>query len=316
MKITQQFKNQLYNYFIKRLGAYPYRNGWLRVPVCPYCGREQKMGINLTTYRTNCFRCNEHPSPAQMVMDIENIETYTELISFLKHGDFTELEFKEEKVELPEAKPIYLPESFKLINRGESHIAKITRNYLKHRGFDINELSRQGIGYCTKGDYFGYVILPFYSNGKLTYFNARLVIGNGPRYNNPPKSVTGLGKEFLIFNEDALELYSQIYICEGVFNALTMGERAIATMGKAVSTYQINKLIKSPVKRFILLLDPDAKKQSINLALKLIDFKSVKVVYLPEGEDVNSIGKKETMRLVWRTRYQSYRQLITMKNEL
>lgn len=316
MKITQQFKTQLYNYFVKRLGAYEYRNGWLRVPVCPYCGREQKMGINLTTYRTNCFRCGEHPSPAQMVMDIETLDTYAELLTFLKHGDFSELSFTETKVELAEPKPVYLPDGFRLINQGDGHIAKIIRNYLKHRGFNIDELSKQGIGYCTKGDYFGYVILPFYSNGKLTYFNARLVIGNGPRYNNPPKSVTGLGKEFLIFNEDALGLYNQVYICEGVFNALTIGERAIATMGKAVSRYQINSLIKCPAKRFILLLDPDAKKQSIDLALKLVNFKSVKVVYLPEGKDANDIGRKEVMKLVWRTRYQIYSDLIKLKNEL
>lgn len=316
MKITQQFKTQLYNYFVKRLGAYEYRNGWLRVPVCPYCGREQKMGVNLTTYRTNCFRCGEHPSPDQMVMDIETLDTYAELLTFLKHGDFSELSFTETRVELAEPKPVYLPDRFRLINQGNGHISKIIRNYLKHRGFNIDELSKQGIGYCTKGDYFGYVILPFYSNGKLTYFNARLVIGNGPRYNNPPKSVTGLGKEFLIFNEDALELYNQVYICEGVFNALTIGERAIATMGKAVSSYQINKLIKSPVKRFILLLDPDAKKQAISLALKLVNFKSVKVVYLPEGEDANSLGRKKTMKLVYRTRYQNYLDLIKLKNEL
>lgn len=316
MKITQSFKNHLYNYFVKRLGAYPYRNGWLRVPVCPYCGREQKMGINLTTYRTNCFRCNEHPSPAQMVMDIENFETYNELINFLKHGEFTELEFKEEKVDLPDQKPVYLPEHFKIITQGTSHIAKITRSYVERRGFSPNDLAKLGVGYCTGGDYFGYLILPFYSEGSLVYFNARLVIGNGPRYNNPPKSVTGIGKEFLIYNSDALNLYNQVFICEGVFNALTMGERAIATMGKAVSRAQINKLIKSPVKRFILLLDPDAKKQAIDLALKLVNFKKVKVVYLPENEDANSLGRKKTMKIVWATRYQSYNDLIKMKNEL
>ncbi len=316
MKITQEFKNRLYTYFIKRLGAYPYRNGWLRVPICPYCGREQKMGINLTTYRTNCFRCNEHPSPAQMIMDIEGLDTYAELLNLLKNGQFTELEFKEERVELPEAKPVELPEGFKLITQGTSYLAKITRNYLKHRGFNIEELSKQGIGYCTKGDYFGYVILPFYSNGRLIYFNARLVVGNGPRYNNPPKSVTGLGKEFLIFNQDALELYNQIYICEGVFNALTMGERAIATMGKAISRAQINTLIKSQVKRFIILLDPDAKSQAIDLALKLVNFKKVKVVYLPTGNDCNDLGRRKVMKLIWRTRYQDYRNLIKLKNEL
>ena len=316
MKITQQFKNQLYNYFVKRLGCWEYRNGWLRVPVCPYCGREQKMGINLTTYRTNCFRCGEHPSPAQMVMDIEGLETYAELITFLKHGDFTELTFTEEKVELAESKPVYLPEGFRLINQGTSQTSKVMQSYVKRRGFDTQQLSKLGIGYCAKGDYMGYLILPFYSEGKLTYYNARLVIGNGPRYNNPPKSITGLGKEFIIFNVDALQLYNTIYICEGVFNALTIGERAIATMGKSISRYQINTLIKCPSKHFILLLDPDAKDKAIDLALKLVNFKSVKVVYLPEGKDVNDLGRKEVMKLVWRTRYQNYQDLIKLKNEL
>lgn len=315
MKITQQFKTQLYNYFVKRLGAYEYRNGWLRVPVCPYCGREQKMGVNLTTYRTNCFRCGEHPSPAQMVMDIETLDTYAELLTFLKHGDFSELSFTETKVELAEPKPVYLPDGFRLINQGTSTTSKVMQSYVNKRGFDTQQLSKLGVGYCAKGDYMGYLILPFYSQGRLTYFNARLVIGNGPRYNNPPKSVTGLGKEFLIYNVDALELYNQIYICEGVFNALTMGERAIATMGKAVSAVQVNKLIKSPARKFILLLDPDAIKQAISLALKLINFKAVKIIRLPEGKDANDLGRKEVMKLVWKTRYMyTYQEVINFRN--
>ena len=48
MKITAKFKSQLYSYFTKRVGAFKYKHGWLRVPVCPYCGRENKMGINLS----------------------------------------------------------------------------------------------------------------------------------------------------------------------------------------------------------------------------------------------------------------------------
>lgn len=316
MKITQQFKNQLYNYFVKRLGAYKYRNGWLRVPTCPYCHREQKMGINLNTYRTNCFRCGEHPSPAQMVMDIEGLDTYSELITFLRNGDFTELTFTEDKVELSEAKPVYLPEGFKLITQGTSTLANSFRKYVIKRGFNPNELARHGVGYCTKGEYFGYLIIPFYTEGSLRYWNARLVIGSGPRYNNPPKDITGLGKEFLIYNSDALGLYNQVFICEGAINALTMGENAIATMGKSISRYQVNELIKAQAKRYIILLDPDAKDKAIDLALKLVNFKSVKVVYLPEGKDCNDIQRKEVMKLIWKTRYQSYNDLIKMKNEL
>jgi hypothetical protein len=38
MKITNQFKSRLRTYFIKRLGAFDYKHGWMRIPTCPYCG--------------------------------------------------------------------------------------------------------------------------------------------------------------------------------------------------------------------------------------------------------------------------------------
>lgn len=316
MIVNNTFKSKLKTYFIKRLGAWDYRHGWMRLPTCPYCGREEKMGVNLSSYRCNCFRCGAIPNPAQLVMDVEHLETYAELTNYLNNEDFTEYTFKEEKVELASPKPVYLPDGFRLITQGNSQVAKSIRNYLIRRGFDINVLEKLGVGYCDSGATFGYTILPFYSEGKLRYYNARLVIGNGPRYMNPDKDITGLGKEFIIYNEDALDMYNTVYLCEGVFNALTMGERGIATMGKSVSRYQINRIIKAPVKRVIILLDPDAKDKAIDLGLKLINFKQVKVVYLPDGEDTNSLGKSKTMKFIYKTRYQTYSDLIRLKNEL
>lgn len=316
MKITNQFKSRLRTYFIKRLGAFDYKHGWLRIPTCPYCGREQKLGVNLSMYRTNCFRCNAHPSPAQLIMDIEGFTEYHELINFLNNGQFDELQFKEEKIELAESKPVYLPDGFRNISLGDSQLAKSIRGYIKKRGFNLEKFSRCGIGYGTMGTTYGYLIIPFYYQGQLRYYNARNVIGKGPRYNNPDKDITGLGKQFIIFNHDALEMYRSVFICEGALNALTMGDRAIATMGKAISAYQVNQLIKSPVNRFILLLDPDAIKYSINLAFKLVAYKKVKVIQLPEGKDCNDLKRPAVMRLVYQTRYQSYSDLVKLKNSL
>lgn len=111
-------------------------------------------------------------------------------------------------------------------------------------------------------------------------------------------------------------MYNTVYICEGAINALTLGERAIATMGKAVSAYQVNELLKAPCERYIILLDPDAKDKAINLALKLVHYKSVKVVFLPDGVDVNDLGKSKTLRYVWNTHYQGYQDLIKIRNSL
>lgn len=155
-KITNEFKTKLYNYFIKSLGAYEYRRGWLKLPVCPFCHREHKMGINLSMYRTNCFRCNYHMNPAQLVMDVEGFDTYAELLKFLDNGNFTDKAFSEEKIELSDAKPVYLPDGFKLINQGTSQVARSIRNYMSSRGFTIEELSKHGIGYvATEGPFLG-----------------------------------------------------------------------------------------------------------------------------------------------------------------
>lgn len=316
MKITNQFKSKLRTYFVKRLGAYDYRHGWMRVPTCPYCGREHKLGVNLSMYRTNCFRCNAHPSPSQLVMDIEGFTEYHELLNFLNNGQFDELTFKEEKIELAEGKPIYLPEGFRNISMGKSQLAKSIRGYVKKRGFDIGSFSRYGIGYGTTQPFYGYLIIPFYYKGQLKYYNARNVIGKGPRYNNPNKDITGVGKEFIIFNYDALEMYRSVYICEGALNALTIGDRGIATMGKVVSKYQLNELIKAPCQRYIILLDFDAQKYAIELALKLIQYKKVKLVLFEDNRDVNDLGRKAVLKKVYETRYATYQGLIKLKNSL
>lgn len=316
MRISNQFKSKVKTYLVKRLGAFDYRRGWMRVPICPYCGRENKLGVNLSSYRSHCFRCGATPSPSQLIMDVEHIDTYTELTRYLNSGDFTELTFHEDtKVELAERLPVYLPEGFTIVNQGDSVLAKSIRRYLINRGFDIEELSKQGIGYCNKGDLFGYIIIPFHYRGELRYYNARNVMGVGPRYNNPSKDITGLGKEFIIFNQDALDMYKTIYLCEGAFNALTMGSHGIATMGKSISRYQLNLLIKSPVEHVIILLDPDAKNKAIDLAFKLINYKKVKVIFLPEGKDVNDIGKPSTMKLIYKGNYLTYNLLTSLKHE-
>lgn len=313
-KLTNSFKGKLKGYFNKKIGAFDYRHGWMKCR-CPYCGREGKFGINLSMNRTNCFVCGEHPSPIQLVMYLEHVDTFTEAKAILESGEFDGYTFKEDKVEIKSRKDIYFPEGFKSILFGKSTLAKSARNYVKKRGFDINKVAMSGWGYGTKGKYFGYLIIPFHENGKLVYYNARLFIGNGPKYNNPDTSDTGLGKSFIIYNKDALSMYRSVFLCEGAINAETMGERGIASGGKAISRYQINEIIKAPVERVIILFDPDAKDRAIDLALKLVNFKKVKVVFLPEGKDCNDLGRAKVMKYVYSTHYQDYQELLKLKQQ-
>lgn len=315
MRLNNHTKGRLHEYFRYKLKAFDYRHSWMKSD-CPYCGGEKKFGINLSNNRCNCFKCGEHPSPISLVMYLENVDSFTEVKAILNSDDYTGYVFKEEKVELKGKKEFFLPEGFKNISMGTSLLARSARNYLKKRGFKIEELARKGWGYCNTGKYLGYIIIPFTEHGQLTYFNARLYMGAGPKYNNPEVDVTGLGKSFIIYNADALEIYRTIYICEGAINAETLGENGIATGGKAVSRWQVNKFIKSQVEKFIILIDPDAKDKALDLAFKLVPFKKVKVVFLPDNEDVNSLGKQRTLEYVRETTYQTYQELLTIKSQL
>lgn len=311
---TNNFKSKLKAYFIQRLGAFNYRNGWLKCN-CPECGKELKYGINLSLNRTNCFRCGYNKRPLDVLMEIEHIETYTEAVKFLNNNkEFEGYEYHEEKVEIKTHKSVFLPDGFKLLDQGDSQLAKSARHYIQSRGFDYKELSRKGWGYATKGKYLGYIIIPFLSHGTLTYYNARRYCGSGPRYNNPETSDTGLGKSFIWYNHDALYMYRTIFICEGAINATVLGDKAVASGGKFVSRYQINELIKSPVERIIICLDSDAMDKAISLALQLVDFKKVKVIRFPDGKDAADLGHKKSMRLVYKSRYLTKKDLQKMKN--
>ena len=314
-RLSNQIKSRLHRYFEIKLQAFDYRHSWMKSR-CPYCGKELKFGINLSMNRCNCFRCGEHPSPINLVMYLEKVDTYAEVIRILSKEEFTGYTFKEEVVELKSHKDLYLPDGFKLLNQGTSTLAKSARAYVRGRGFDPEELSKAGWGYGTKDKYFGYLIIPFHENGSLVYFNARAFLSNGPRYNNPDQSDSGLGKSFIIYNKDALYMYKSVFICEGAINAQTMGERGIASGGKAISRYQVNEIIKSPVERVTILFDSDAKDKAIDLGLKLVQYKKVRVVLFKDSRDVNDLGKRETLKLIYRVHYQSYSELLKLKQEI
>ena len=307
--LNKIIRTKLYSYALKRLGLREYRRGWLKGN-CPDCGRIDKFGMNLSRNRTNCFVCGFHPSPVRLVMDMEGFSNFQETWNYLEA--YEGREYLEPIIERIERIDTVLPDGFKSLVLGDSRLAKTARNYVSGRGFDPEEMAYKGWGYGTRGDYFGYIIIPFYAGGKLIYFNGRRFVGMGPKYMNPKIEDFGLGKSLIMYNIDALALYQTIYLVEGVINAQTMGDQGVATGGKKISHYQISMLIKSDVENVIILLDPDAMEDAIKVSLELTYHKNLKLIELPEGKDVNDIGQKRTLRYVNRSRWLNYNDLINL----
>ena len=310
-------KLKLKAYFMRRLDAHEYNHGWLKMK-CPFCGREGKFGVHIGTSKTNCFRCGGHGSPFDVIMDVEDLNSYTEVIQYLeKQIDSDGFIYKEETVKLKSISEDQhsLPDSFRPLSMNSNDtLCKKAIFYLKTvRRLDISKLQRKLWGYGTSGKYLGYIIIPFYYKNKLVYFHARRYMLDGPRYNNPNTDEVNMGKSFIWYNHDALTLYRTIYICEGVFNAETIGDQAIASGGKHISKFQINEIIKSQVEKVVICLDSDAKDKAIELALTLVQHKKVKLVFFPDSIDANDLGHKDTLKLVYSHRYLSYQDILKLK---
>lgn len=312
----------LYGWFIHNLHAVPKSRGWINCN-CPFCGAVGKFGVKPLTGNTHCFRCGYDKPPIQAIMELTNSETEKKAWEQVFSGDWDFLDVKVPESELKinnKVKGLELPEGYHNIIFGTNHIAKVCRQYLKNRGFSIAALSQKGFGYCDTGPYKGYVIIPYIMHDQLVYFNARKVMGAGTtKYKNPVANETGLGKAYVIYNIEALYLYKRVQLCEGAFNAETIGDSAIATAGKLLTEWQINTILSSPVEAIDLLLDPDALVESVNLALKLVNFKKVRVVYWEDKKsngtylDVNDLGKKETIRRIRKHKFLTYGELINYK---
>ena len=288
---------QMWGYFQSSFGMYEYRRGWAKGQ-CPWCGADDKFGVNLEENKAHCFKCDHRAKPYKVIMDQEGMRNFGELARFLKTYDTAE--YRPIKVERVEEVPIVLPTGFKLLKYGDGRIGNMARNYMKGRGFNIKEISRKGIGYVgwPREDYFGYIIFPYYKNRKIIYFQTRLYFGSGPKFKNPRYEDYGVGKSQVLYGIHNLERYKEIHIVESVTNALTLGNQAVGTNGKSLSSWQKSQLIKSKAELFNILLDKDALKEAFDLASQLVIEKNVRVILFEDDKDVNDLGRKVTLKKI------------------
>lgn len=308
---NKSIRGKLFQYFKQRLGMKQSTRGWYRAD-CIYCNRPQAMGINLTTYKAHCFGCLEKLNPIQLLMEIEGFKQYSQAYDYLRvQEEFDSYnDFAGKKVEV---KPMELPPSFRLITDVRGFIGKHAQRYMVNRGFKLELMEASGIGYCTAGEYAGYIIFPVYYNSRLVFYQGRKFIDIGPKMRNPEFEKFGIGKTQVMYNADALFIYNQIDLVESITNSLTLGHKSIASFGKELSPWQMSLIINSPCTHITLIYDNDAYYGAIKQAMQICQYKKVRVVLMPVGKDVNDIGKKKTIKYKKNTPWQSYQDLLKIK---
>ena len=180
--------------------------------------------------------------------------------------------------------------------------------FLHNRGLTYKDILKYGIGYCSEGLYGNRVIVPSYdSDGQLNYFVGRDFYNSKMKYKNPPipKDVIGFD---LYINWD-----EPIVLCEGVFDAIAIKRNAIPMFGKTIPKKLFKKIIEKNVKKVFLMLDEDAKSDSIKITENLINF-GIDVIYIAmEDGDPSDLGYERSLELIKSSRKITFKELIGHK---
>ncbi len=282
-------QGKIFNLFRSRFKIRKSTKNWWRFKNPFDSSRQNNMAVNFEYGIVKDFKTNYKSSIIQFLKIYlsgntqfvkEQIEKYTEVEFHLEDHKFLEVVID-----------ISLPEAFHLFGEG-SQVPFHDRsyNYLEARNLDMDLINERSIGFCSEGPFLGHVVIPF-MNPTLTYYIGRNIIGGDPKYLNPKtEDVGGVGKSQLFYNEEALDT-DFVFLCEGVFDALSCGERGIAALGWSLSEIQVSKIINSRADIYIVP-DKGFYYKALATSMRFIQHKNIYIANLDniEGKDVNDLG--------------------------
>jgi hypothetical protein len=269
---------------------------------------DEKFNLEINTSKRmfRCWKCEEPKfsgSLGRLIrmygshVDYEMYKAYAGVFS-----DYAQTEDEKEYVQ------IKLPDEMILFSQMESGNLEHFEAYsylVTERKITRDIILKYRLGFCTTGKYEKRIIIPSYDiYGEINYFVGR-------SYNPKEKKKKYLNpfadKDRIIFNEGFVNWDSTVYLVEGAFEMLSFPINIIPMLGKTLSTTLFMKLkeIKPDV---VVLLDPDAYKNAIDLYYKLYAIyvgceERVKIVKLPTEEDLDELRRNQGIDEVIKSLY-------------
>ena len=249
----------------------PYRTNNEYLFKCPYCEHhKRKFSVNLDKGYYKCWVCDTRGKNIyRVVRRFGTNHDKSQWRDFTSEIDFDQLEdLFAEKVE--EKQILEMPEGFiSLANRDMPPTGFAAMNYLRQRGLTKQDIVWWKMGYCTKGEYEGRIIIPsFDDEGDLSYFVSRSYDRSYyPKYKNPPANRN------IIFNDLFVDWSSDIILVEGIFDAINAGRNAVPILGSTLNQNSVllRKIVKEDAGVYVAL-DPDATKKELEIIKTLLDF--------------------------------------------
>ena len=280
---------------VKEIFGYGYASGDEYLFECPKCNHhKKKLSINVEKNVWKCWICDYRGN--NLTRLIKRYGTFLQRQEWEKFADTPEenvsLEdlFAEKLEEDEEEITLNLPKEFiSLTNNNLPVSANAPKRYLFDRGLDKKDFLKWKVGYCSKGEYKGRIIIPsFNEDGKVNYFVARSYGKEWPPYKNPNVS------KDIIFNQLYVDFKNDLVLVEGVFDAMN-AINAVPILGSSLR--EDSKLFQEIIKwdtTIYVALDPDAEKKAMQLIKKLLLYGiEVYKIDVTGYKDVGEMSKEE-----------------------
>lgn len=252
---------------------------------CPICSK-YKLDISKYHGYYICYHCasteNIKGKNAAYIISKISDKPYSEIKMKLEDFDISDLEDKPQKQKeiIPEPFKIEFPSDFYRINLD---ISKPGLAYLESRGIDLQTAKKLEIRYCP---YFKQIIFPVYHKNFLVGYQGRSIIPNIPKHLSK-YTMPGFKKSNYVMFEKTIN-NNEVILAEGPVSALKFAKTNIgfvASMGKYVSTAQIELLQNLGITKIYLALDRDAHVEVMNLIRKYSHILEFYMIDIPQDRD-------------------------------
>lgn len=272
---------------------------------CPKCNGKDKLFFNTTKRLYNCFKCGAGTTTSWLV----DVLGYTRRDAFMlligrpietldRFHDVLRGLFSTVSVDHAVNKPNCIDGStikhylndFIPIGIGNMLADTIGGEYMKSRGFSLDHCRAWGLMYAHTGKFRDRIIIPIWQNGNLVYFQGRSITNHQNKYYNPSITTDNVCKNDFIFNIDTAKQYETIYICEGAFNAMSIGPCACALFGKTLSLTQYEQIITkiNKTSNIVICLDYGAEQEALNIVNQLSTHFKTFMLIMPTKDDINT----------------------------
>lgn len=290
---------------------------------CPFCGDSTFHGyINTAKSVFYCFRCEASPGGTQRGY---NGYAFIKKIHGLKHREIlkalNEENFRAPSVHTPsrnfsdfdpgkldrlvwlkgERKAVDLPQGNLIRQDDPTKKGRAAWKYMRSRfgKYTKSICERFEFTYCTEGLFRDRIILPVYNKGEPVYFQARSFNPPSlqPKYLNP-------SAERPLFIPYAIK--EEIILCEGYFDAMAIGEGAIAIFGSGLTARQRWRLYQFKSPNLTVCLDMDSKtveRSAIKLCRTLAHrYENLYIVLDLGGKDPADWGRDRAKTAIMESR--------------